>query len=414
MCIASCLSLWSCSGGFGTFRGGTISYADPRPPEDLGPGPGSFADTWTDIHLFQVFDGRITRSQAKQDAPLYDLVWGTVKPSAWKEGNWHILTSFYAPFDGDFATGHGLVWWKANHPDWVLYRCDEKTPAWPGGLKNVPLDISNPAVVRWQMKTYGPVMEAGYDGLAADLVGLNNANGGCGVFVDGVWTPRFTGQMNDDAWSQAVLAWMRYAFGYLHQLPRPLTLGINHVPENRPFGDPEEADLINHMDFEDDESSFTDYGNGYASNGKVGTIIQWMHYIQSRGKAYIVDDKWNTGSIDHQQLGWSIATYLLGKYHHSTVYIDHLPGYGYEYWYPQYDAKVGSPCDDAVKDPNDNGIYYRKYTGSYVVVNASINQTFTVTLPHATYTSIFGKTIHSPLTLPPDTGAVLLGPKGCH
>jgi len=382
-------------------------------PDGPGPGPGPITDTWTDIHLFQVFDGRITRGKATQDAPRYNLVWGSGEPSAWKDGNWDIVTSYYAPFDGDFTMAHGLTWWQNNHPDWILYKCDQKTPAWPGGLRNVPLDISNPAVVRWQMRTYEPSLEGGYDGLAADLVGLNNASGGCGVFVNGVWTQRFTGELEDDAWSQAVLGWLRYSYGYLHGLPRPLSLGVNHVPENRPMGDPEEEDLINHIDFETDESSFTDYGNGYASSAKVALIIQWMHYIQSRGKAYIVDDKWNTNTVDHQQLGWSIATYLLGKYHHSSVYIDHLPGYGYEYWYPEYDAKVGSPCGDAVADPNDNGVYSRKYTKSYVVVNATQNKTYTLTLPHPQYTSIFGKTVTSPLTLAPDTAAVLLDAHSC-
>lgn len=408
------MSISGCSGGFAWFGGGRTSYDGNQPPDGPGPPPGPIVDTWTDIHAFQVFDGRIPRNQAKADAARYDVVWGSVKPDAWKQGNWNIVTSYYAPFDGDFTTGHDLTWWTANHPDWVLYKCDEKSPAWPGGLSNVPLDISNPAVVRWQMKTYEPTLESGYDGLAADLVGLNNANGGCGVFVNGVWTQRFSGQLQDDAWSQAVLGWMRYTYGYLHQLPRPLNLGINHVPENRPMGDPEEEDLLNHMDFEADESSFTDYGNGYASSAKVWLIVQWMHFVQSRGKAYIVDDKWNTQTVDHQQLGWSIATYLLGKYHHASVYVDHLPGYGYEYWYSEYGAKVGSPCEDAIQDLQHSGVYTRRYNGSYVVVNASGSKTYTLTLPHPTYTSIFGEKITSPLTIGPDTGAVLLRPKGCH
>ncbi len=379
-----------------------------------GPGPGEIPDTWTGIHAFQVFDGRISRTKAIHDASHYDLVWGTDQPTAWKTGNPRIITSYYAPFDGDFSTQHKLGWWQQNHPDWILYKCDEKTPAWPSGLPNVPLDISNPAVVAWQMSTYAPVMESGaYGGLAADLVGLQNASGGCGVFVNGVWTQRFSGQPDDDAWAQAVLAWMRTAYQQLHAQPRPLALAVNHVPEARPFGDPEEMDLLAHIDVNDDESSFTDYGNGYASNARVSAILQYMKYVQGLGKAYVVDDKWNTVNITEHQLGWSLATYMLGKYHASSVWIDHLPGYGYEYWYPEYDAAVGSPCGDYVADQSHPGVFTRKYTLAYVVVNATVNKTYSLTLPKPQYTSIFGKVVNSPLKAGPDFGTVLLTTKGC-
>ena len=410
--LAGCL-MASCAGG-ASHMTAALPPAPPTPQLMPGPGPGEIPDTWTGIHAFQVFDSRISHDKAVQDAYRYDLVWGTVQPTAWKQGNPRIIVTYYAPFDGDFSSKNSLTWWKQNHPDWILYKCDEKTPAWPSGLPNVPLDISNPAVVQWQMATYGPVMESGYfGGLAADLVGLDNASGGCGVFINGVWTQRFSGQPKDDAWSQAVLAWMRYAFGALHREPRPLSLGVNHVPESRPFGDPEEADLLNHIDYTDDESSFTDYGNGYASNTRVASILQYMKYVQQLGKAYIVDDKWNTRSISQQQLGWSIGTYMLGKYHSSSVYIDHLPGYGYEYWYQQYLASVGNPCGDYVADKTHPGAYERKYTGAYVVVNATYNRTFTITLPQPSYTSIFGGKVTSPLTIAGDTGAVLLTTKGC-
>jgi hypothetical protein len=277
-------------------------------PGIVGPGKGVIPDTWDDIHAFQVFDGDIPPRQAEQDAYRYDAVWGTQEPASWRAGNPRIVTSFYAAFDGDF--GHNtLAWWKNHFPSWILYKCDKKTPAYPSGLSNIPLDISNPAVVAWQMQTYGPTIEAdNYTGLAVDLVGLNNADGGCGVWINGVWTQRFTGKLKDDAWSQAVLGWFHYAYAYLHALPRPLVLEANNVPENRPLGDPEQIDLLNHMDLLDDESSFTLYGNGYASDATVALIVGWMKYTQSIGKAWVVDDKWNTQSLSDPQRGWSISS----------------------------------------------------------------------------------------------------------
>lgn len=104
---------------------------------------------------------------------------------------------------------------------------------------------------------------------------------------------------------------------------------------------------------------------------------------------------------------------MLGKYHLSTLFTDHAPGYGYEYWHTEYDAPVGRPCSDAVTDPVHKGIFTRVYQGAYVLVNASATQSFTLTLPKPSYRSIFGGSVTSPVTIPPDTGDILLTSHGC-
>lgn len=382
-------------------------------PDLVGPGKGLVPDTWNNIHAFQVFDGDIPPGQAQSDASRYDAVWGSAEPSAWKAGNSRIVTGYYAPFDGDF-TLESLQWWKTHHPTWILYKCNKTTPAWPSGLTNIPLDISNPAVVAWQMSTYGPTIEAnGYTGLDVDLVGLNNADGGCGVWVKGVWVPRFTGQLKDTLWTAAVLDWFHYAYAYLHGLPRPLYLGANNVPEARPLGDPSQIDLLNHVDLIDDEQSFTMYGNGYASAADVSLIVGWMKYTQSLGRAWVVDDKFNANTLSDQQLGWAISTYLLGKYHSAALFADHLPGYGYEYWHPEYLSETGSPCADAYGYETDKGLFLRKYTDALIVTNASPSNTYKFTLPKSSYTDIFGNKVTSPMTVVPDDGDILLTTSGC-
>src|SRR5437879_6226026 len=179
--------------------GGIVTPRFGAPMQPLNPQPESQSDTWTNIHAFQVFDWGISPQQATADAHRYEIVWGTSKPAAWKAGNARVIASWYAPFDGDFTRTHDLAWWKAHHPDWILYKCDRKSLAGLGGLRNVPLDIANPEVVRWQMHTYAPgIKDAGYDALAEDLVGLNNVNGGCSAWVNGRWVQRFSGQKYDD------------------------------------------------------------------------------------------------------------------------------------------------------------------------------------------------------------------------
>lgn len=411
--ISCALAAGSCSA-----HSGQPAIAPPAGvgPAIASPAPGIIADTWDGIHSWQVFDAHIPPMRATQHAPRYEVVWGTRGASAWLAGNPSILPVYYAVFSSDFTFTHDLKWWQGHHPDWILYRCDEKTPAWPSGLKYVPLDISNPAVVQWQIQTYAPAMENGsYAALGADLVGLDNSSGGCGVLIQGVWTPRFTGQKSDEAWAQAVLAWVASAESMLHaEQPRPIFLGVNTVPESRPFGDPDEDQLLNNVDFVDDESAFSNYGNQFVSIDKVSQIIAWMQYIQQTlDKPFLVDDKWNSSTTSQQQLGWSIGTYMLGKYHLSTLFTDHAPGYGYEYWHTEYDAPVGRPCSDAVTDPVHKGIFTRVYQGAYVLVNASATQSFTLTLPKPSYRSIFGGSVTSPVTIPPDTGDILLTSHGC-
>jgi hypothetical protein len=95
------------------------------------------------------------------------------------------------------------------------------------------------------------------------------------------------------------------------------------------------------------------------------------------------------------------------------LYVDHLPGYGYEYWYAQYLAAIGSPCGDMYADQLHAGVYYRKYSGGFVVVNASSTVSFTLNLPQLSYTNLEGQGITSPLALQADAAQVLLTTNGC-
>lgn len=410
--LAACAEATGC--GHGTIGAPAIavSSAHNAPSSDKGIVIG---DTWEGFHSYQVFDGDITPAQARATASLFDFVWGTNKPGAWKAGNAIIATTWYMPFDGDGSIQHDLQWWKLHHPDWVLYECDRHTPARLDGLLNIPLDISNPSVVRWQMQTYGSIVERqAYGGFAFDLVNLTNSTKGCGVFIKGVWTQRFTGASQDPAWTQATLNWFHYAFNYLHQLPRPLFVAVNSVPENHPFMDPSMVDLIAHVDTIDDEQSFTRYGSGFVSDSNLQLIVQWMRYVQSVNRGWIVIDKWNLPSFDRQHLGWALASYLMGKYHSAALFVDHLPGYGREYYVPQYKALIGHPCGDMYRVAGAQNVYFRKYSGGLAIVNTSTSSVHSVSLPRPLYVDVFGQHVTSPMNVAPDWGYVLLTVNGCN
>ena len=62
---------------------------------------------------------------------------------------------------------------------WVLYRCDRKTPATYWGT-SIPLDISNPEVLQWQLhadvgdnpNSVDALINAGFDSISLDVFGL--------------------------------------------------------------------------------------------------------------------------------------------------------------------------------------------------------------------------------------------------
>src|SRR5580700_10184046 len=119
------------------------------------PSPSAYLDdTWNGIHVFLPFDNFknkyiIKPAQAEADGPLYDMAWGSNSGEmvhAWQTNNPSLHAGYYLPIGTDALLhqfgklGQPLTWWQANHPDWILYECDQKTIAYVTGLSQVPLD----------------------------------------------------------------------------------------------------------------------------------------------------------------------------------------------------------------------------------------------------------------------------------
>jgi hypothetical protein len=374
---------------------------------DIGPNVEQFMPQTTNgIHAFQSFDGYVPYKDEKADGGRYDMVWGSSSPNSWMVSNPAILNMWYLPMTTDGDPKNTLTWWQSFHPDWILYKCDRVTPAWSQGLPTVPLDISNQATIDWQISTYAGRAESNnYAGLAVDLVGFYNGNSGCGVWVNGQWVQKFSGQKVDSAWNAAVQNWASTAYSYLHGLARPLVLAGNHMVTSATPGDPNEKALLAHLDIDEDEAGFTNYGNSYAGDAVFNNVVYWMGYAQSIGHAFFVVDKYKTTSVSDAQLDWAIATYLMGKQAAASMDVVDGQGYGYEYWFPQYSAAIGHACAKMYTTQN---VYMRRFNGGLSLVNTSTKSAYTVTLPQPSYTSIDGGTITSPATLPPQSGMVLL------
>jgi len=380
------------------------------------------ADTWDGIGLFQPFDGHISRNEARTDASRYVLTWGTGEPLAWRSGNSAISAGYYLPFDTDAdvrgfgSLGHTLTWWQSgNRADWVLYRCDRTTPAWVSGLPdNVPLDVSNPAVVAYEMGLVVPFMQAnGYTSLTVDVLSLQNGQGGCGVWKDHHtrWVRRFSGDRKDRQWSAAVMYWAGYAQWYLHAQVPQLPIVVN-TPGWVKQGDPDEEALIARIDGFQDEGGFTGWGNHLVDEKSFLNRVWWAEYIQSHGKAYLVTDLWQHGEPNPVERDFAVSTYLMGKEHQAAMVTSQYGNYGVEHYWPEFGSPVGSPCGQMYAA---QGAYLRNYTGALAIFNPT-SSTVNVTLPKgaSNYRDLEGRRVTNPLPVLQDDGYVLLTARGCN
>jgi hypothetical protein len=413
--------------------------------------------------LVQIFDWDgnpshqpMSSSQIANEALHYDSVWGAFNPGAWDSNHPGMYVSRYMLPTEDMYTisGHDLNWWKANHPDWILYACDTsnnptKLLAWPTAYwpNDVPLDISNPQVVQYQMSVIIPYLKAnGYNTMAADNTDLvNYLEGGnpnfgqtiykgyygCGTYdAGGNFHRAFNALGNDPAFASAMVKWVQAAGAALHAAG--LKLIVNHPLYNAPT-DANESALLAASDAMVYERGFTDYGkymNGEAA-GLVSNAITWAKYTQSHGIAFLITDylcsgwngtaAWNGGGpcptdptqIPKPQVDWALSTYALINDGGTDVYISPQTGQWPSYR-SEYSDTYGQPCGSYSTIASN--VYERRFDKALVIVNASTSS-YSLTLPaNHLYSDIEGRAVPAPpgpLTVGPADGYVLLTSNGC-
>jgi len=162
----------------------------------------AWADSSTGIHTILVGDSANTPDQVKalaKDGAAPDFIWGGYRENIaqWRKLNPEIVITKYVSFGWDPCSGKSMpcgnrssdmdgdccshAWWVANHPSWIMYRADRKTPAFkcypPSPCDYpMPLDITNPEVVQFQIE-HGvlPAKAQGYNGIAWDNFDLVSA-----------------------------------------------------------------------------------------------------------------------------------------------------------------------------------------------------------------------------------------------
>ena len=396
----------------GTNSKPTIITVPAQPTHSsTGAGIRHFIDSWDNIHLLLSFDYKI--SDPAPVAQHYDFVWGAEADhvSAYRSANPAIFLTYNVPFHRDKGTFsdekayHDLTYWKTVQPDWVLYKCDRITPAYEFGDPNMPLDFANPALVSWQIQTYAQLAsESGYDGIAADNMNLQNLFGACGVYKNGQWVQRYTGQYDDPQWSADVITWLTRMQQALHRLRHPLALIPNLGIDDLSPSDPLMQQVLSHIDGMEDEEGFTRYGDGYLTGGAWLQRIQLIESVQEQHKPYYIINQFP--SVDHAEIQWALASYLMGKEHSAALFISTSQGYGVDLRYDEYNLQIGSPKGPMYQTQN---VYMRDYSHGLSIVNPSAADSYTVTLKaDSHYRDVSGNPVGQTITMPPHSGMVLL------
>lgn len=407
-------------------------------------------DTTGRFGLTQILDNyagqpQLTAAQIQTEAPNYDSVWGAFQPQTWRASSAKVILSRYMlPIEDDnLVSGHDLNWWKANHPDWILYACDANgNPtndlAWSGtGFPDVPLAFYMPAVQQYQMQLLIPYLQAnGYNALAADNTDLTNyilggnpnfgqshtaGEYGCGTKdANGNLVRRYgvQGQQYspvDPQFAADMIGWAAQTSAALHAAG--LKFLINH-PVDTPPTNANEQQLVSYVDGMVDENGFTHYGNLLTGNAFANTL-NWVEYAQSRHVAVLVTDYFCTGggcsndpnSLTPQQVDWALSTYAIGNEGGEDVYISPHGGSNFSYR-GEYSTKFGAPCGPYTQP--SAGVYVRKFSGGLSIVNAS-GAPYTYTLPAHTYFDVEGRAIPAPFTVNSPDGYMLTtsGGVGC-
>jgi hypothetical protein len=442
----------------------TPTPATPTPAPTATPSGSGITilpDTRGRFGLIQILDNYggvspLTSSQIQSEAPHYDSVWGSFDPSDWNAAHPGMIVSRYMipNEDDNLISGHNLSWWQSNHPDWVLYACDQNgnptsdLPWAYTGFSDVPLDIHNPDVVNYQVHLLGDYMIAnGYNTLAVDnitfinylaapnpVLGEGEQQPGwyaCGIYSQGPSVPssfvRRYGSAGSSDFDQPDPAWISDLINWLAQArnifatdstlaPYHLHILVNHpVLDSGP--DSNEQQMLSYVDGMVDENGYTHYGQ-LLSGGNFAGTLNWAEYLQSNHKAALITDYFCTGSscsndvatLSAQQVDWALASYAIGDEGGEDLYTSPHGGSIYSYR-PEYATSYGMPCGSYTQP--SSYVYERTFQGGLAIVNAS-GSSYNLALSSShTYHDIEGRTLTNPLTVAPEDGYFLLTSNGC-
>lgn len=336
--------------------------------------------------------------------------------------------------------GCDLGWFRSNHPDWIIYKADQVTPAYMYGNKDwTPVDITNRQAQRWLIENYyTPIMNLGYQALSVDNVASVNyfaEAGTCSIAPTtnctadgGVWTQLYTGLAGDKIFAEARINWGRIVTEWAHSIGKSTMANITYV-----WGDPvHTAHLVNAYDVWYDEAGIS--GAASPSSCELGSYSAGPYWKRKLSfitglnagagpKAYISQNSVCPAfafaqpgkNSNFDMVEYIVASYLLMKNGHSYLwmffstgsacgvasYCDDEPGASW----PQYRLEHGRASGPHAVTEN---IYHRRFANALAIVNPSLTTDHTYDLGTSVYHRYDCSEWRGVINVPRKSGVVLL------
>jgi hypothetical protein len=453
----------------------------PPPAATKAPPPvqlPQWANSSAGVHKFLVWDdagfevsaanASFYATQIERLASQYDFIWGAnlAHVKQWRQANPAMVVSAYRPLRRDYedcthdrtpaGARREIAWWQAHHPTWITYQCDRTTPAYEYSDPTcVPLDISNPEVIQYQLENCtAPAARAGYNAIAVDNMGFG-AGLACGVFdKHGKWVQLYNGTDAEPSlrsfardvikWTQAMAVGV-HAQGML-LIPNWSTYGESYdgsfnasdgFEENVGWNDSLAFALTNASDGILSEAGWASVHDSCGRKPPYDNLsvcewsesawennLNWVRNLQRHGKAFYPIDYWNSISasayknVSRVAVEWLVGSYLMSKGDASAMNIpwpeDTIPrNLSIALSWPEYRAPLGVPTEPPTKTGStektaggdDSAVWRRRFEHGVVFVKPNNRPRTRVALDRA-YCTARGE------HLPAGTAALELGAFG--
>eukprot|EP00935_MAST-01C_sp_MAST-1C-sp1_P001871 g1871.t1 len=324
-----------------------------------------------------------------------------------------------------------------------------KTPAWECfegegcAHVSVPLDLTNPATLDYQMSAgVIPAQKAGYNAIALDNYNLGNSWAACGAFKgpNGTWVQIYdaANPKTDPKYKKDVLDWTERAVAAIHKE------GLLVIPNFSGLSLSSAGALAvgNLTDGILAEAGFAEW-NPKPNTSSMSTLppkttpakfeeqVNFVRNLQRAGKGFFAINEWGPGpdyglnpsgqphNITKDVRQFVVAAWMMCNGRSSGIFLTCIQCYGghagglgnFSIW-PEYSAPVGHPLSEPVKDAS-TGVWTRGYSGGITIVNPGAEpRTVALPEPQARWTELDGTAVANTgaVPLPPASGLVLLRP----
>jgi hypothetical protein len=314
--------------------------------------------------------------------------------------------SFYYPMDRDLDKSHNMDWYRANHPDWVVYKCDRITPAplytYYWGFAT-PIDVTNPQVRDYVMNTHiAPGIQSGKRIVAIDNVSLSNDSNRCGVLRNGQWVQLYSGEKQDPAYARKVIEWVGWLADQVHANGGIIALNA----KIKPYDIAATREVIALGDIWWNEAAFT-RGCQRVSDEVWRTRFDLVRWAAAR-MPWVDQEKTcvSPADVPPDEAAWMLGNFLLMRGPQSYFSALHEGDAKGPLRYPAtFNPPVGRATGEA--EPVEGGGWKRTYSRGLVVVNPSSTSSLAFLLPDGEWNDIAGNPVQGTLAIGPSSAAVL-------